>query len=211
MSKFSQDELNQVLFALELMSQKIEIGYKNAIKNGTLPLDIVSNKGLHDFFIKSVNDFDRIRDILTKNNPIDMTNDEWNEITYLCILFIGDARNKGGIVNDFIMPVDHVVNVIFRKKRMEIFGSVEPPSFMNNSQKSSNSQTQTGSCYIATAVYGSYDAPQVVILRKFRDLYLHKRDWGRKFISFYYKYSPAYAKKLHVSATLKLYHIPVKK
>ena len=36
MSKFSQDELNQVLFALELMSQKIEIGYKNAIKNGTL-------------------------------------------------------------------------------------------------------------------------------------------------------------------------------
>ena len=148
MSKFSQDELNQVLFALELMSQKIEIGYKNAIKNGTLPLDIVSNKGLHDFFIKSVNDFDRIRDILTKNNPIDMTNDEWNEITYLCILFIGDARNKGGIVNDFIMPVDHVVNVIFRKKRMEIFGSVEPPSFMNNSQKSSNSQTQTGSCYI---------------------------------------------------------------
>ena len=118
-------------------------------------------------FIKSVNDFDRIRDILTKNNPIDMTNDEWNEITYLCILFIGDARNKGGIVNDFIMPVDHVVNVIFRKKRMEIFGSVEPPSFMNNSQKSSNSQTQTGSCYIATAVYGSYDAPQVVILENF--------------------------------------------
>lgn len=51
-------------------------------------------------------------------------------------------------------------------------------------------------CYIATAVYGSYDSPQVLILRSFRDNYLAKRFWGRKFISTYYRYSPEVADKL---------------
>ena len=53
-----------------------------------------------------------------------------------------------------------------------------------------------GGCYIATAVYGSYNAPEVLILRKFRDTYLEKRKWGQSFVSFYYKYSPQIAKKL---------------
>ena len=53
-----------------------------------------------------------------------------------------------------------------------------------------------GGCYIATAIYGSYDVPEVILFRKFRDLYLDKRRWGRRFVEFYYNNSPRIAKRL---------------
>jgi len=46
-------------------------------------------------------------------------------------------------------------------------------------------------CYIATAVYGSYDCPQVWTLRRFRDFSLRKTWCGRLFIKVYYAISPA--------------------
>lgn len=53
-----------------------------------------------------------------------------------------------------------------------------------------------GGCYIATAVYGSYNSPEVHILRAFRDNYLEKRTWGQIFVKLYYKYSPQFANKI---------------
>lgn len=53
-----------------------------------------------------------------------------------------------------------------------------------------------GYCYIATAVYGSYNAPQVLVLRNFRDNNLSKNIFGRLFVFVYYKISPWFAKKL---------------
>lgn len=46
-------------------------------------------------------------------------------------------------------------------------------------------------CYIATSVYGSYDCPQVWVLRRFRDEKLAKTWHGRLFIKFYYAFSPS--------------------
>jgi hypothetical protein len=46
-------------------------------------------------------------------------------------------------------------------------------------------------CYIATAVYGDYCAPEVLILRKVRDEVLIKSLSGRFFISTYYRVSPS--------------------
>ena len=48
----------------------------------------------------------------------------------------------------------------------------------------------SGGCYIATMAFGSYEAPEVVELRKFRDERLAKSEWGRLFIRFYYAFSP---------------------
>ncbi len=45
-------------------------------------------------------------------------------------------------------------------------------------------------CYIATAVYGSYDCPEVRILRRFRDFTLQNSLLGRLFIKSYYRISP---------------------
>lgn len=53
-----------------------------------------------------------------------------------------------------------------------------------------------GGCYIATAVYGSYEAPEVLILRRFRDETLAISNLGRLFIRTYYKFSPPIALKL---------------
>lgn len=45
-------------------------------------------------------------------------------------------------------------------------------------------------CYVATAVYGSYDAPEVLVLRRWRDTKLKASALGRQFIRVYYATSP---------------------
>lgn len=45
-------------------------------------------------------------------------------------------------------------------------------------------------CYVATAVYGSYDCPEVWTLRRFRDQRLAETAFGRAFIRLYYAISP---------------------
>lgn len=50
-----------------------------------------------------------------------------------------------------------------------------------------------GGCFIATAVYGSALAEEVILLRKFRDEILVKSKAGRAFTTLYYKLSPSIA------------------
>jgi hypothetical protein len=45
-------------------------------------------------------------------------------------------------------------------------------------------------CYLATAIYGSYDAPEVWVLRRFRDDVLNRTTLGKAFIRAYYVVSP---------------------
>ncbi len=52
----------------------------------------------------------------------------------------------------------------------------------------------SGGCYVATAVYGSYDCPQVWTLRRYRDFTLAKSWYGRAFIRTYYAISPTMVK-----------------
>ena len=49
-------------------------------------------------------------------------------------------------------------------------------------------------CYVATAIYGSYDCPEVWTLRRYRDNHLAKNLLGRLFIEMYYSVSPAFVK-----------------
>ncbi|MDR3107353.1 MAG: hypothetical protein LBU05_04040, partial [Bifidobacteriaceae bacterium] len=53
-----------------------------------------------------------------------------------------------------------------------------------------NGATKQGGCYVATAVYGSYDCPQVWTLRRYRDLNLRATHRGRAFVGGYYAVSP---------------------
>ncbi|MDO5348287.1 MAG: CFI-box-CTERM domain-containing protein, partial [Bacillota bacterium] len=74
-------------------------------------------------------------------------------------------------------------------------------------QNTSRNKTTSGGCYIATAIYGSYDCPEVWTLRRFRDLKLAESVFGRSFIKLYYSTSPTlvkwFGKTLLFKKTLK--------
>lgn len=55
-------------------------------------------------------------------------------------------------------------------------------------------KTSSGGCYVATAVYGSYDCPEVWVLRRYRDYTLAETWYGRAFIKTYYAISPTLVK-----------------
>lgn len=58
-------------------------------------------------------------------------------------------------------------------------------------EESQAASSRAGGCYVATAVYGSYEAPEVRVLREWRDLELRSRAIGRVFIRLYYAVSPS--------------------
>lgn len=53
-----------------------------------------------------------------------------------------------------------------------------------------------GLCFIATAAFGDAAHPRVGELRRFRDGYLAHRGWGRRFIAWYYRHGPRWARRL---------------
>ena len=48
----------------------------------------------------------------------------------------------------------------------------------------------SSACFIATAAFGSYMEPDVMLLREFRDQYLLTNKPGKRFVKAYYKYGP---------------------
>jgi len=61
-----------------------------------------------------------------------------------------------------------------------------------------------GGCFIATAAYGSYLDPHVMVLRHFRDNVLLQSEAGTAFVRFYYKHSPPVADFIARHESLRL-------
>lgn len=51
-------------------------------------------------------------------------------------------------------------------------------------------------CFVATAVYGDPQAPQLTAFRRFRDEVLLRHDGGQRFVRWYYQYGPSLAAKV---------------
>jgi hypothetical protein len=70
--------------------------------------------------------------------------------------------------------------------------AVIPPSYQELVAKFGADRVGTG-CFIATACYGSALAPEVDVLRRYRDRVLMTSPAGRSFVAWYYRHSPAVA------------------
>ncbi len=98
---------------------------------------------------------------------------------------------------DFVARVkDYCPNYIHDSNYPEtdLQGNYIGSGYSSNTSSSSNSSSSSGGCYVATAVYGSYDCPQVWTLRRFRDDILSATWYGRAFIRTYYAISPTLVK-----------------
>lgn len=76
----------------------------------------------------------------------------------------------------------------------------QPPSPLPIPVSTSGASSSSG-CFVATAVYGSYDHPAVLVLRAFRDRGLMPFVWGRLFVRTYYSVGPWLAAVVRRSPT----------
>lgn len=76
---------------------------------------------------------------------------------------------------------------------IEVLAPPPPPPPRNNGNGGSSGG---GFCFVATAAYGDYDAPQVRILRRWRDVHLLSTPLGGSFVSWYYRNSPKWARAI---------------
>lgn len=108
---------------------------------------------------------------LKKSSSYTYSNGGWHIDHY----YTGEGKQK---IIDLMMD--------YHKKIKEIDPNYEVPA--------APQPTENGGCYVATAVYGSYDCPQVWTLRRYRDYTLAETWYGRAFIRTYYAISPTLVK-----------------
>ena len=161
-------------------------------------------EGLSDRFIraaevlkKTVSVIDDYYDAESENIPFELISAIVDDI-YLLAHAQENKLNKGQVAYmeikfraDKIVPelIDTMNNIM---KKRSLAGK-DNSDFVRLIAKFNSAETKSG-CYVATAVYGSYDCPQVWTLRRFRDYTLAETWYGRAFIRTYYAISPTLVK-----------------
>ena len=109
------------------------------------------------------------------------------------LIMISDYIDKILQIKDRTYSISEI-RIVFLTELKQIQENHDDKYIKDLIQKNSESQTTAGGCYVATAVYGSYDCPQVWVLRRYRDYNLAKTWYGRTFIHMYYAISPTIVK-----------------
>lgn len=118
------------------------------------------------------------------NNIVSIFGDQYGNIAARCWkLGVRQHNILNGVFDDKKGNAS-VIN-LYNEKIMKYDSSYEPPD---------TNMSQDGGCYVATAVYGSYDCPQVWTLRRYRDYNLAESWYGRTFVKTYYAISPTLVK-----------------
>jgi hypothetical protein len=167
------DVLNEMYLRLSILSTM----FSNVAKEYYEDLDIsIRDKYLQEY----INNMAASADVMYAFGSIIIT--IWgDEVGSFAVLAWKDGINIHKQFIKFLADKETALNVIndFTTKIQKYDSSYQTPIV----------DTSNG-CYVATAVYGSYDCPEVWTLRRYRD-YVLKRTWyGRGFIKVYYASSP---------------------
>ena len=114
-------------------------------------------------------------------------------------LRVGGSANKSGTMTS-ISDTGDEVEVDFDGTGDDIGGQVL--RFRSSSLISVNINIDYDKCFIATAAYGSYEEPAVLLLRRFRDQILLPTKAGKAFVDTYYRLSPPLARLIAESPLL---------
>ena len=91
------------------------------------------------------------------------------------------------LYHEFLLPSHNHKELCREIDQLEQYFRAQRPNSNLEFRRPHNSGS---GCYVATAVYGSYDCPEVWTLRRFRDQRLAETAFGRAFIRLYYAVSP---------------------
>jgi hypothetical protein len=158
-----------------------------------------SRKDMHVYLAKSVDELEGGRTI-ARGQEVKIDRKAVDRVD----MFAKNEKNVFARIGLVLAVAAIGVLVIFALLMAAIKGSEEATnnsgSDSNSDSGDSNSGDSGGSdsdsgCYIATMVYGSYDAPNVLVLRAFRDKFLQRFAAGRNFIRWYYANSPGFVAK----------------
>lgn len=167
--------LDDTKATVELLNEHIKDAHSNNLFTFS---DLKSKKKSYKFISSWINDLSVLDDVEYDVKEINSVKKE----------------NRQNLNRNIEQRLDEELRALSVSNRSESDIYDEP--FSDTEKYESLSENKEG-CYIATAVYGSYEAPEVLILRKFRDSTLKAYMGGRLFISTYYLISPSIAKMLN--------------
>ena len=179
------------------------------LKQGLYRINVDKNENLTGFSETVIH---RINNIVFSNITFDLLG--CNSINFDSLKSLDQTKliaNKTGLC--LLVNSDIKLPVYLQKKGFTCVVATNDPqsSFwrFNDSLKEEvkisyePSRYESGWCFIATATMGSYDHPEVMELRNFRDNWILEKKWGKSFVTWYYHFGSIAAKSIEKSFVLK--------
>jgi len=115
------------------------------------------------------------------------------------------SKECGNCINNGLMT-EIMKNVLVNEHPESFGGDNFHKGLLDSGWKDYSALTDSSSgCYIATACYGSYEHPKVIILRNFCDTTLQRYKLGNFLIKIYYHFSPWFASRLNYNSKLTIF------
>lgn len=204
-SKFKAKELNLSNNQLIFLDDINQLLYNDVTRDYSLEINLSNNDKLQLF---NDNVFDYLNTFTNKISSLTLNLIGCNEFELICLSKLNLAIIKTVIfvhVNDNLeFPVE-LINRGFSKfsnEHMPTNGTTWRFTKLQNQNKNV-SQKKSGNCFIATATMGSYDHPEVMELRNFRDNWILEKSWGERFVKWYYHYGQIASELIEKSKVLK--------
>lgn len=186
--------------ALKYLRKALECSSSGAEKNDIKFIvnnGVGKNKNSLLILATSYFDFEMVEFLVSVGADVNyICNNNTNALWFVCNDEIDDSNLKSGKkIAKLLLDSGSNVNVK-SKSGVDLYNKYTNKEIakMIKEKYPEIEKGSSSGCYVATAVYGSYDCPQVWTLRRYRDYTLAETWYGRAFIRAYYAISPTLVK-----------------